>query len=54
LKDQLFDRAPKVEQFSRLMQGSSRNSLPYSAELLDIFVAAFLQQWPTCAADGIQ
>ena len=44
LKDQLFDRAPKVEQFSRQMQGSSRNSPSYSAELLDIFAAAFLQQ----------
>ncbi len=44
LKDQLFDRATRVEQFARQMQGSSRNSLPYSAELLDIFAAAFLQQ----------
>jgi predicted nucleotidyltransferase len=44
LKDQLFDRAPRVEQFSRQMQGSSANSLSYSAELLNTFSMAFLQQ----------
>ena len=41
LKDQLFNQAPKVEQFVRQMQS---NRLSDSAELLDIFTAAFLDQ----------
>jgi len=41
LKDQLFNQAHKVEQFVRQMQG---NRLSDSAELLDIFTAAFLDQ----------
>ena len=41
LKDRLFNQAPKVEQFIRQMQG---NRLSDSAELLDIFTEAFLDQ----------
>ena len=41
LNAQLFNQSPKVEQFVRQMQGSGRNSLSDSAELLGIFAAAF-------------
>lgn len=44
LKDQVFGKAPKVEQFSRHMQRSRGMSLSGSAELLDIFAGSFLQQ----------
>lgn len=46
LKGQLFNQPQKVEQFVRQMKGSGRNSLRNSAELLDIFVSAFLHQEP--------
>ncbi len=44
LKERLFNQSSKVEWFVRQMQGSGRNSLSDSAELLDIFAAAFLHQ----------
>ncbi|QIB66529.1 nucleotidyl transferase AbiEii/AbiGii toxin family protein [Kineobactrum salinum] len=44
LQDQLFGRAPEVEQFSRHMQRSRDISLSDSAELLEIFAGSFLQQ----------
>jgi len=43
-KNQFFDRAPRVEQFSRQMQGANRNSLSYCAELLNVLAVALLQQ----------
>jgi predicted nucleotidyltransferase len=44
LKGQLFNQPQKVEQFVRQMRGPGHISLPDSAELLDIFAAAFLHQ----------
>jgi hypothetical protein len=37
----MINQSPKVEPFARLIQGSGCNTLSDSAELLDIFAAAF-------------
>lgn len=44
LKEYLFDQSRQVELLVRQMQGAGGCSLSVSAELLDVFVSAFLRQ----------